>query len=102
MSLEIMLPFSSLERLAARTYRRFGVKQPTSFSCSSLVSALSSLQSLTSLDMQNGNARSRAAAAALSADAATPLLLRLKTLRLPRHSDTLTTWTSCRTPSCAG
>ena len=76
--------FSSLARLRALTDCRLHLYTWTALPCSSLVSALSSLQSLTSLNL-NGHAHAWSELLPLlCADAAIPLLLRLKTLVLPR------------------
>ena len=79
--------FSSLRRLSALTHLRLHATMPCPKSCWSLVSALTSMQSLTSLDMQNSNIRPMLLQV-LCVNGATPLLLRLQTLLLPRHSDT--------------
>ena len=80
------LPFSSLARLQGLTHCCIGIRWASALSCSSLVSALSSMQSLTCLDLRQSNYYSHLLSL-LCAEAATPLLLRLKSLRLPREYD---------------
>ena len=85
-SARMELPFSSLARLQGLTHCRIGIRWASALSCSSLVSALSSMQSLTCLDLRQSIDCSRLLSL-LCAEAATPLLLRLKSLRLPREYD---------------
>ena len=77
------LPFSSLARLPALTDCSINLKQISAASCSSLLTALSSLQSLTSFNLGQNLESWPGLLQQLSADAATPLLLRLRSLILP-------------------
>jgi hypothetical protein len=79
--------FSPLARLSSLTECRIHLRQAGALSCSSLVSALSSLQSLTSLDMNGSVEAWPQLLQLLCADVATPLLLRLKSLVLPINDE---------------
>ena len=84
---ELELSFMPLARLTALTHCRVcltGVSAPT---CSSLLSALSSLPTLTSLDLGNFVETWPQLLQLLCTDIATPLLLRLKSLVLPSDCD---------------
>ena len=71
-------------RLPALTHCGLYLKTSTASSCSSLLSALSSWQSLTCLDLRQNSDACPHLLRLLCADAATPLLLRLQTLLLPQ------------------
>ena len=77
--------FSSLARLQVLTHCRISLMMLSPPSCSSLVSTLSSMQSLTFLDLGGSKDAWRLLLPLLCTEAATPLLLRLQTLLLPRH-----------------
>ena len=77
------LTFSSLTRLQGLTHCRISLMMSSVLTCSSLVSALSSLQSLTFLDLAGSVNACPQLLPQLCSDAATPLLLRLQTLVLP-------------------
>ena len=79
----VKLPCSSLARLPALTHCRIRLERSSALSCSSLVSALSSMASLTCLDLAGNIEVWPELLPLLSADAAAPLLLRLQTLKLP-------------------
>ena len=83
---QLRLTFSSLSRLQGLTHCRFEFDnlKPSALTCSSLVSALSSLQSLTFLDLGTDTHIWPHVLRLLCSDAATPLLLRLQTLVLSR------------------
>ena len=84
----VPLSFSSVARLPALTECHLHLRSSRAVSCSSLVSALSSLQALTSLDLSEcADGCWPSLLRLLCADAATPLLLRLRTLVLPPHWD---------------
>ena len=83
--LEFELPFSSLTRLPALTHCRIHLWTVSATSCSSLLSMLSSLQSLPSLDLGDSVQTWPQLLQLLCSDAATPLLLRLKSLMLPHE-----------------
>ena len=80
---EFELPFSSLQRLLGLTHCRLLMQTVSTSSCSSLLSALSSMQSVTSLDLGEEADGWPQLLPLLCAEAATPLLLRLKSLALP-------------------
>ena len=77
--------FSSLARLRALTHCRIDVWTTSALPCTTLVSALSSLQSLTSLNLGGRADGWFQLLPLLCADAATPLLLRLRSLVLPSY-----------------
>ena len=80
----VPLPVPELGRLQGLTHCRIGLRIPSALCCPSLVSALSSMQSLTSLHL--GDTIDDVwpeLLPLLCADAAIPLLLRLKSLVLP-------------------
>ena len=79
------------------THLRIDLLRLSTLSCKSLVSALSSLQSLTSLNVRENAASCVELLQCLSAKAATPLLLRLRSLVLP-CSDWMATTTA--QPGC--
>ena len=79
------LSFSSLSRLQGLTHCRIALMKSSAPSCSSLVSALLSMQSLTFLDLGGSIHAWSQLLPLLCSDAATPLLLRLQTLVLPPH-----------------
>ena len=78
----VQLPVFSLARLRALTHCRIWLATSSALLCSCLVSALSSLQSLTLLDLDGSTDVWRQLLPLLSSDVATPLLLRLQTLVL--------------------
>ena len=79
------LPFSSLAGLQALTHFRLDVRKPSALSWSPLLSALSSLPSLTFLDLADWEGACPQLLSLLCADAVAPLLLRLNTLALPNR-----------------
>ena len=85
---EFELSFSSLQRLLGLTHCRLLMQTVSTSSCSSLLSTLSSMQSVTSLDLGEEADRWPQLLPLLCAEAATPLLLRLKSLALPGHCKT--------------
>ena len=83
---EFELPFSSLTRLPALTHCHIELMvMKNAVSRSTLVSALSSMPSLTSLDLGESIGACPDLLPLLCSDAATPLLLRLKSLALPYY-----------------
>ena len=83
----VPLPVPELGRLQGLTHCRIQLQITRALSCESLVSALSSMQSLTSLHLGNTHNDWRQLLPLLCADAATPLLLRLQSLVLPFSED---------------
>ena len=80
----VPLPAPELGRLQGLTHFRIRLRNASALSCPSLVSALSSMQYLTFLHLDESNDDWRQLLPLLCADAATPLLLRLRSLVLPR------------------
>ena len=76
-------PFSALAALSSLTHCSVHLQEASALSCSTLVSAVSSLQYLTSLSLSGRRHAWPGLLSLLCADAAIPLLLRLKTLVLP-------------------
>ena len=78
----LQLPFASLQRLQGLTHLRIQLRNVSALSSSSLVSALSSMPSLTWLELGQSMAAWPELLPQLCSEAATPLLLRLQTLKL--------------------
>ena len=84
----VPLPVPELARLQGLTHFRIQLQHASALSCPSLVSALSSMQCLTSLHIDDiGYGVWPKLLPLLCSDAATPLLLRLKSLVLPIYHD---------------
>ena len=81
------LPFSSLQRLQGLTHCRISLDRSSALSSSSLIFALSSIRSLTDLELGAHAEAWPQLLPLLCSDAATPLLLRLQSLVLPDSED---------------
>ena len=82
---DLDVSFSPLAGLQALTHCRIDLPTSRASTCASLLSALSSLQSLTALDLSGSMEAWPQLLPLLCSDAATPLLLRLRSLTLPLY-----------------
>ena len=88
----VELSFAPLARLPALADFRCSLRTLSPSSCSTLMSALESMQCLTSLDMRHVFNTCSQLLQLLCAESNTPLLLRLKSLILPGHSRKVGHW----------